>query len=467
VVFSSPIFLYGFLPLVLAVYYLIPRRARNGWLVAASYLFYGWGNPFYVFLLVFSTGLDFCCALGMAGSESRGRRRALLCCSIVGNLGVLAFFKYSGFFARVSSDLTGVPGAESLAWAGGIVLPLGISFYTFQSLSYTIDVYRRDLVPTRRLLDFAAYVAMFPQLVAGPIVRFSEIAADLRGRRETRARFSRGIGFLVIGLAKKLLLANPCGWVADQAFGAAELDVLTAWAGVIAYSFQIYFDFSGYSEMAIGLGLMLGFTLPANFNAPYRSTSISEFWRRWHITLGTWARDYLYFPLGGSRKGRARTMINLLIVMLLVGLWHGAAWQFLVWGAVHGVLLVTERALKPLGLGEKIPTIAKVALTFLMVSLTWVVFRAESLSEAGSFYAALFGGVDLTGPAWWVRELVITRESIAILALAALVTWTGISASRFVAEMTRWKSTAITFLFWISLIVMAVQEANPFLYFFF
>jgi len=467
VVFSTPIFLYGFLPLVLAVYYLLPRRARNGWLVVVSYVFYGWGNPLYVLLLLFSTLLDFGCAWGIAGSESAARRRSLLLASIVGNLGVLAFFKYSGFFARVSHELAGMPGADTLAWAGGVVLPLGISFYTFQSLSYTIDVYRKDVEPTRRFIDFAAYVAMFPQLVAGPIVRFSQLTEALRERRETRAQFSQGIGFFVIGLAKKLLLANPCGWVADQAFGAAELDVLTAWTGLLAYSFQIYFDFSGYSEMAIGLGLMLGFTLPINFNAPYRSQSISEFWRRWHITLGTWVRDYLYIPLGGSREGRARTLINLVIVMLLVGLWHGAAWQFVVWGAMHGALLAVERALRPLGIGEKIPAVGKVVLTFLAVCLTWVVFRAESLGEAGRYYAALFGGGDLAGPAWWVRELVMSWETIAILAAAALVCWAGISASRFVAEMNRWKSTAITFLFWFALIAMGAQGVNPFLYYFF
>jgi alginate O-acetyltransferase complex protein AlgI len=467
VVFSTPIFLYGFLPLVLVAYYLLPRRARNGWLVAGSYLFYGWGNPLYVGLLLFSTLLDFWCAIGIAGTESQRRRRRLLACSIVGNLGVLAFFKYTGFLSRVSNELAGVPGADTLAWAGGIMLPLGISFYTFQSLSYTIDVYRQEIEPTRRLIDFAAYVALFPQLVAGPIVRYSQLATALRERVESRAQFSQGVGILVIGLAKKLLIANPCGWVADQAFGAAEIDVLTAWTGLLAYSFQIYFDFSGYSEMAIGLGLMLGFVLPLNFNAPYRAQSIGDFWRRWHITLGSWVRDYLYFPLGGSREGRGRTMVNLLIVMLLVGLWHGAAWKFVVWGAMHGLLLVVERAARPLGLGGKIPTVVKVVLTFLVVSLCWVIFRADSLSEAGRYYAALFGGLELAGPAWWTRNLLISWETGAILVLAALVTWLGISASQFVVEMNRWKSTALTILFWTCLVAMGAQGGNPFLYYFF
>jgi alginate O-acetyltransferase complex protein AlgI len=271
----------------------------------------------------------------------------------------------------------------------------------------------------------------------------------------------------VIGLAKKLLLANPCGWVADQAFGAAELDALTAWIGLAAYSFQIYYDFSGYSEMAIGLGLMMGFRLPVNFNAPYRSQSISEFWRRWHITLGTWVRDYLYIPLGGSRRGAGRTAVNLLLVMLLVGLWHGAAWQFVAWGAMHGALLVAERIGRPLGIGAKLPSFVKVALSFLVVCLTWVVFRAESLGEAGRYYAALFGARDLAGPAWWVHELVITRETIVILLGAALVTWAGVSAARFVEGMNRWRSAVLTVLFWVSLIAMGAQGGNPFLYYFF
>ena len=380
---------------------------------------------------------------------------------------MLAFFKYSGFFALVSHDLVGVPGADALGWAGGILLPLGISFYTFQSLSYTIDVYRGEVEPTRRFLDFAAYVAMFPQLVAGPIVRFSQLSDALRHRRESRAQFSQGIGFLVIGLAKKLLLANPCGWVADQAFGAAELDAATAWIGLLAYAFQIYYDFSGYSEMAIGLGLMMGFVLPVNFNAPYRSASIGEFWRRWHITLGSWVRDYLYLPLGGSRRGQARTIMNLVIVMLLVGLWHGAAWQFVVWGGAHGVLLALERAARPLALVGRIPTVVKVVLTFVVVCLTWVVFRADSLAEAGRYYAALFGGLELRGPAWWVGQLVMSRESVVILGIAALVCWAGIPAERFVAHLNRWKSIVLTVLFWICLVAMGAQRGNPFLYYFF
>jgi len=466
VVFSTPIFLYGFLPLMLAVYYLLPRPARNGWLVAGSYFFYGWGNPLYILLLLFSTLLDFVCALSMPGAGRR-TRRILLLSSLLGNLGLLAFFKYSGFLARAAHDLAGIPGSETLTWLGAIALPLGISFYTLQSLSYTMDVYRDEIHPTRRFVDFAAYVAFFPQLVAGPIVRYSQLAADLRNRRESRRQFADGMGVFIIGLAKKLLLANPCGVLADQAFGAAGLDVPSAWIGLFAYSFQIYFDFSGYSEMAIGLGMMFGFTLPANFHAPYRATSLRDFWRRWHITLGSWVRDYLYFPLGGSRAGRWRTAANLILVMVLVGLWHGAAWQFLIWGGLHGLLLAVERLARPLGLGRHLPTVLRAALTFLVVTLTWVVFRADSPVEAWHYYAALVGGLDPGGPAWWTRQLVMNWESFALLLLAALVTWGGHSRTRFVTGASRGKWVLLTILLWICLVAMGAQSGNPFLYYFF
>ena len=465
-VFSTPIFLYGFLPLMLVVYYLLPRPARNGWLVAGSYFFYGWGNPLYIFLLLFSTLLDFVCARFIPDAGTRVRR-LLLGASLLGNLGLLAFFKYSGFLARAAHDLAGIPGSETLAWLGALVLPLGISFYTLQSLSYTIDVYRGETRPSRCFVDFAAYVALFPQLVAGPIVRYSQLAPDLQNRRESRRQFADGMGIFIIGLAKKLLLANPCGALADQAFGAAGVDVLSAWVGLFAYSFQIYFDFSGYSEMAIGLGMMFGFTLPENFRAPYRSTSLRDFWRRWHITLGSWVRDYLYLPLGGSRAGGWRTAVNLILVMVLVGLWHGAAWQFLIWGGLHGLLLTAERLARSLGLGRQLPIVLRAGLTFLLVSLAWVVFRADSPTEAWHYYAALLGGADPGGPAWWTRQLTLTWESLALLLLAALVTWGGQPPSRFIAGASRGKWALLTILLWICLIAMGAQSGNPFLYYFF
>jgi len=466
VVFSTPIFLYGFLPLMLAVYYLLPRPVRNGWLVAGSYFFYGWGNPLYILLLLFSTLLDFACALSMPGAGRR-TRRILLLASLLGNLGLLAFFKYSGFLARAAHDLAGIPGSETLSWLGTIALPLGISFYTLQSLSYTMDVYRGEIRPTRRFVDFAAYAAFFPQLAAGPIVRYSQLAADLRQRRESRRQFTDGTGIFIIGLAKKLLLANPCGVLADQAFGAAELDMPSAWIGLFAYSFQIYYDFSGYSEMAIGLGMMFGFTLPANFRAPYRAISLRDFWRRWHITLGSWVRDYLYIPLGGNRSGRWRTAGTIILVMVLFGLWHGAAWQFLIWGGVHGLLLAAERLARPLGLGKRLPTVLRAGLTFLVITLAWVVFRADSLGEAGRYYASLVGNPAPEGAAWWTRQLVVGPEGLVLLLLAALVTWGGFSTSRFVTGPSPVRWVGLTILFWICLVAMGAQAGKPFLYYVF
>ena len=350
-VFSSYLFLFYFLPLALLAYYAAPTRLRHLILTIFSYLFYGWANPLFLVLLLTSTTIDFVAGLIIArqrelsGGPNR-RARIALAVSLTGNLLILGFFKYFNFgvdsFDSVVSGI-GLP-ALQLDVALKVTLPLGISFYTFESMSYAIDVYRGDARAVRSFVDFACYTSMFPQLVAGPIIRFSEIADQMRSRTHTITKFARGVTFLSLGLAKKVLLANPCGKVADLAFEAGSLNPIDAWYGVTAYAFQIYFDFSGYSDMAIGLGLMIGFVFAKNFDDPYLSHSITDFWRRWHISLSTWLRDYLYVPLGGSRQGRARTYINLFIVMLLGGLWHGAAWNFVIWGAIHGAFLAVERA---------------------------------------------------------------------------------------------------------------------------
>ncbi len=444
---------------MLAVYYLLPRPARNGWLVVGSYLFYGLGNPSCALVLLFCTTCTFSLALFMPRAGMR-TRQFLLLFSILANLGPLIFFRYSGFFARATRELAGTPGTETLSWLAAVAIPLGISFYTLQALSYSIDVYRGETKPATRLVDFAVFMAFFPQLIAGPIVRYRQLAPDLRNRRESRHQFANGMGVFIIGLAKKLLLADPCGAVADQAFGAAGPDMLSAWIGLLAYSFQIYFDFSGYSEMAIGLGMMFGFTLPVNFRSPYRATSLRDFWRRWHITLGSWARDYLYIPLGGSRAGRWRTASNLILVMILFGLWHGAAWQFLLWGLLHGLLLAGERVAP----GRGLPVILRTALTFLLVSLTWVMFRAQSPAEALQYYASLAGATNPDEASWWTRELIVTWEHLALLLLAALVTWKEQPLS---ANSTRAKWVVLTALFWICLVFMGSGEAPPFLYYYF
>ena len=335
--------------------------------------------------MLFSTAVDFRCGLiaGRRDVES-GVRRAALVTSIVTNLALLGFFKYANFGIDNYNALVTALGGDHLQWETffRITLPLGISFYTFQSMSYTIDVYRRHAEPVRNFVDFACYVALFPQLVAGPIVRFREVADQLRDRGHSLAKFARGVSFFAFGMAKKILIANPCGKIADVCFEAGSLTVIDAWYGIVAYSFQIYFDFSAYSDMAIGLGLMLGFAFPKNFDSPYLSQSITEFWRRWHLSLSSFLRDYLYIPLGGNRKGERRTYVNLMTVMLLGGLWHGALWNFVIWGGIHGVMLAVERRFEKDSLYRQLPGPAKMAVTFLIVTIAWVFFRAPTLGQA-------------------------------------------------------------------------------------
>jgi alginate O-acetyltransferase complex protein AlgI len=397
-VFSSYLFLFYFLPLALLLYYAAPRRLKHLVLTALSYVFYGWANPLFVPLLLFSTVVDYLCGLYMARVEAESARaKRALAISICTNLGLLGFFKYFNFGVDNLNALALATGLESLRLdtALRVTLPLGISFYTFQSMSYTWDVYRGRAAAITNFIDFACYVSMFPQLVAGPIIRFSEVADQLRARTHTVTKFARGVAFFSVGLSKKVLLANPCGKIADLAFDAGALTVLDAWYGVTAYAFQIYFDFSGYSDMAIGLGLMLGFVFPKNFDSPYISQSITEFWRRWHISLSTWLRDYLYVPLGGNRKGPVRTYVNLFLVMLLGGLWHGASWNFVVWGGLHGTFLAFERMQGKTAPYWRLPAPARVAITFVVVLITWVFFRAADLPAAGRYLSAMLGLADV------------------------------------------------------------------------
>jgi len=389
-VFSSYLFLFAFLPAALLAYYAAPRRARHLVLTVLSYIFYGWANPLFSLLLLLSTLIDYIAGLVMVLGGPRSwsrpierldpnrprtrRQRTALVVSICANIALLGFFKYFNFAVDSYSGLVDRLGLSGIGLDVSlrVTLPLGISFYTFQSMSYSIDVYRGHATGIKSFVDFACFETMFPQLVAGPIIRFQEVAGQLRERTHTLAKFARGIAFFSVGLAKKVLLANPCGKVADLAFEAGSRGPLEAWYGATAYAFQIYFDFSGYSDMAIGLGLMLGFVFPKNFDSPYRSQSITEFWRRWHISLSTWLRDYLYVPLGGNRKGEVRTYVNLFIVMLLGGLWHGAAWNFVIWGALHGALLGFERLRGKAAVYGSLPPPLRVGVTFILVLITWV-----------------------------------------------------------------------------------------------
>ena len=407
-VFSSLVFLFVFLPLVLLVYHalFLPslrggagasrlRRGSNLALLLFSLLFYAWGEMELVGVMVLSTAIDYGCGrwMGAAGAGGRGRRAALLL-SLLSGLLLLGWFKYFDFGVGNWNLLVQALGLEGLAWAEPmrVALPIGISFYKFQSLSYTIDVYRGRVAPCRSFLDFACYVTMFPQLVAGPIVRYLDIAGQLTRRTLDLAGFHAGVCRFTIGLAKKVLVANVVALPADRIFAlpAAELTTGLAWLGVSCYTIQIYFDFSGYSDMAIGLGRMLGFRFPENFLHPYISRSLREFWRRWHISLSTWFRDYLYIPLGGNRRGTARTGANLLIVFFLCGLWHGAQWTFVAWGLWHGLFLALER-LGGERLGGRAPAPLAHLYTLLVVMCGWVLFRAGDFGRALAFFRALAG----------------------------------------------------------------------------
>ena len=483
-VFSSHIFLFYFLPLALMLYYASPRRVKHLMLTLLSYGFYGWANPAFVVLLMASTVIDYFCGLVIAGQGLWGRRdpealarggertrrqRMAVAISVISNLSLLGFFKYFNFAVENYDGLIralGLTGLE-LDTALRITLPLGISFYTFQSMSYTIDVYRGHARALRNFTDFSCYVSMFPQLVAGPIIRFAEVSEQLRSRTHTLTKFARGVSFLCVGLAKKILIANPCGKVADVAFEAGSIGMVDAWVGVIAYAFQIYFDFSAYSDMAIGLGLMLGFVFPKNFDSPYHARSITEFWRRWHISLSSWLRDYLYIPLGGNRKGPVRTTINLALVMLLGGLWHGASWNFVIWGGIHGVMLGVERARGRASFYHRLPGVVQVGLTFVLVLITWVFFRAADLPSALRYLGSMFGVVGPSEAAPLLAGLMYQPYYMLTMGLAAGITWGAPQTWEWTRRLTGWRIAITLGLFLLSLLVLATQAFNPFIYFIF
>ncbi len=406
-VFSSYIFLYAFLPIALALYYASLPVTKRVWggatactLTVVSYVFYGWNRPDYCLLMLGSSLLDYFCGKGIVADQARGSRGTRwLQVSMIGNLGLLAYFKYANLGVSTWNDAVGMAGHPDLAvrdWTT-IALPVGISFYTFQTMSYTIDLWRRAVAPARSFWDFMAYVSMFPQLVAGPIVRYSDVAAELIERKHSLERFYKGVLHFQLGLAKKILIADNLAILADQAFGGGrflppeDIGFADAWVGALAFTFQIYFDFSGYSDMAIGLGHMLGFTFPPNFDGPYRATSVTDFWRRWHMSLSTWLRDYLYISLGGNRKGETRTYFNLAATMILGGLWHGANWTFVAWGAYQGFWLIFERAFAKRSFYASAPRVLQIGVTFLITVVGWVIFKSATLEGAGEHLAAMFG----------------------------------------------------------------------------
>ena len=410
--FSSLIFLYAFLPCTLLAYFLTPRRGKNPVLLLASLLFYAWGEPRYLILILLNILLGFTAGLGIHRFRGRLLGRLFLLTSVAGSLGLLCCFKYGDFFL---SAINGALGISLPLWR--LALPVGISFYTFQILSYTIDLYRGDVEVQRNPVSFALYVALFPQLIAGPIVKYETVADQIDNRQESWDDFAAGCARFIAGLGKKVLIANQVAVVADRAFnlGNGELSASFAWLGAICYTLQIYYDFSGYSDMAIGLGKMFGFHFLENFNYPYISKSITEFWRRWHISLSACFRDYVYFPLGGSRvSSKWKHIRNLFVVWLLTGVWHGANWTFIVWGLLYFVLLVLE---KYGHLGRGWPVWLNWLFTLLMVNFAWVIFRADSLGAAGQYLLAMFGG---GAGAWSELTALYLRENWTVL-LAGLV----------------------------------------------
>ena len=392
-VFSSIVFLLYFLPAFLLVYYLVPKRFKNIVILVSSIFFYSWGGPRFIFVILATTFIDFHLVKWMDSSSTQFKRRLILTLSVSMNVGLLFYFKYSNFFIENVNEVLSLFGINAVQWTK-LILPIGISFYTFETITYVVDVFRRVHKPLKNFWDYQLYIILFPKLIAGPIIRYHQLADQItdRSQNETFDNIFTGFYRFIIGLAKKVLIANQVGQQADAIFALdyQSINTYTAWIGILAYTFQIYFDFSGYSDMAIGLGKMLGFKFPENFDNPYTSRSITEFWRRWHITLGSWMRNYLYIPLGGNRvKHKPQLYFNLWIVFLASGLWHGASWSFVIWGAYHGLFLILERGFlsKFYSVIGKFPSIV---LTFFIVVVGWVFFRVEKVSDAFGYLKKMF-----------------------------------------------------------------------------
>lgn len=393
-VFSTTLFLFQFLPIFLVAYYLCPNRYRNYIALAGSIWFYAWGAPRFVFVLAISSMADFLIAPYLSSSRdsvAKSTRKRWLTIGLIINVGILFYFKYANFFVGEIKPLLDALGMKGFHWTN-IAFPIGISFFTFQKISYLMDVYRGICKPASSFTNYFLYVSLFPKLMAGPIIRYHDIAEQLAKRQHSAERMLSGVWRFCLGLSKKVLIANTLGEIADHAFALDQGVPSTAfaWLGIVCYTLQIYFDFSGYSDMAIGLGRMLGFEFLENFNAPYISRNFTEFWKRWHISLSNWMREYLYFPLGGNRHGPVRTTFNLWLVFLISGIWHGASWNFIIWGAYHGFFLSLDKVGKQLKLKEW-PSLISIPVTLVLIMMGWVFFRAETLPQAITFLRALFG----------------------------------------------------------------------------
>lgn len=463
-VFSSTIFLCVYLPLVLLGYYICPKKGRNLFLLIVSLVFYAWGEPKYVFLMIFSILVNY--IFGRLMDKNRGRQKRmklLLVLSVVIDLGLLSVFKYTDF---IITNVNAIFGSSFDLL--NIALPIGISFYTFQAMSYTIDVYRDDVRVQKNLIDFGMYITMFPQLIAGPIVRYADVQDQLADRSVTTADFSEGVMRFVVGLGKKVLLANQMGAVWSEIYAlGGDVSALMAWTGAIAYTFQIYFDFSGYSDMAIGLGRMFGFKFPENFRYPYQSVSITDFWRRWHITLSTWFKEYLYIPLGGNRCGLARQALNLLIVWSLTGFWHGAGWNFVMWGLYYFVILFIEKLflLKAL---DKLPKLFRHVYALLLIVIGWVIFASDDVSVLLPYLGSMFGANGAVGGmdvyTLFTKAVLIIICCVASTELPKRLFLSATGAMNEKAAFTI-KSVMTIALLALSMILLIGDSYNPFLYF--
>ena len=464
-IFSTSIFLFAFLPIVIIVYNLFKGSSRIYFLFCASLLFYAWDRPEFVLVILLSIAINYVFGLLIhINTENKYLSKALLFISIVGNLGILFYYKYFNFIISTTNDIFGTN-----LMLHNIFMPVGISFFTFQGMSYVIDLYWRKIKVQKNPFYIAFYISFFPQLMAGPIVRYITIEEQLYKRVETLEGFVQGVKRFIVGLGKKVIIANTVGFVADQIFSgpAIENTPATAWLGIICYTFQIYFDFSGYSDMAIGLGKMFGFKFPENFNYPYISKTLTEFWRRWHISLSTWFRDYLYIPLGGNKRGN--TYVNLLIVFFVTGFWHGASFNFIIWGLWHGLFLIIERALKLRDIKNPIFVPIRYIATMLIVIIGWVFFRVDNLPEAFSYVGIMFGVIEPINVGFTAWYYLSTRATIVIaIALIASTPLIKTQAFKHIQESASWKYVSAVLalaLFSICIVFVVSSSYNPFIYF--
>lgn len=458
-VFSSNIFLFVFLPIFLGCYYLTPWRAKSALILLFSYAFYAWWRPDFLGLLVGVTAISYAIALAIEASTEEARRYRILTVGVALNLLALAYFKYANFgIGSLNTALIGI-GLTPIAFEH-VLLPIGLSFYIFHAISYLVDIYRREAPPARNLIDFAAFIALFPHLVAGPVLRYHLLAQQFRSRVHSMANFAQGSVIFMIGFCKKVLIADTVAPLADAAFAIQAPTLADAWLGAVAYTIQLFFDFSGYTDMAIGLALMIGFVFPENFNDPYVSRSITEFWKRWHMSLSNWLREYLYIALGGNRKGVFRTYLNLFLTMLLGGLWHGANWTFILWGAWHGGILVVERYWEQRIGKPLLPSWLRVIKTLILVMIGWVMFRAADIGGAFRMFGGMLG---LNGASFSPEiQLHGTPERLLVLAIGIglvfampLIRRHGVSYLRYLlAPLFVW-----------AVATLSSQSFTPFLYF--